>query len=311
MLEVMVENLTKSYGRGLFEREKKIVLKDISFVLKKEKITALVGVNGAGKTTLIKLIMKIIFSDEGKIFYNGLQEAAFKEMSFLPERPYLYMHLKGREFLEFMGKLSFLDDLTIKERSLELAKKLHLEKALENLIKSYSKGMQQRLAIISTFLARPKMVILDEPFSGLDPFGRKIVKDLLREISEKERTTLFFTTHQLSDVEELAQEVLLLDGQKIKFHGGLQDLKKRNKKESIFHVLLEEYEDIEILHHLFSVSSLFSAEGDFNYLFGPFTSLEKDFFLAFLYREKIKIREVREEKKTLEDLLYPEGGERR
>lgn len=168
--------------------------------------------NGAGKTTTMKCILNLLTPDSGeiKIFWEeGLSKEARQRIGFMPENTYLYKHLTGREFLKFNGKFFISNNEELEERIDILLKKIGLEKAGNKFLSEYSKWMLQRVGLAQSIINKPKLLFLDEPMSGLDPIGRKMVKDLLVELRE-EGTTIFFNTHILSDVESICNKISII-----------------------------------------------------------------------------------------------------
>ncbi|NUJ98087.1 ABC transporter ATP-binding protein [Candidatus Gracilibacteria bacterium] len=211
----------------------KTILHNLSFEVKQGDIYGFLGPNGAGKTTTMKCIMGLIKPESGtiKIFgEEGLTINARKEIGFMPENTYLYKHLTGREFLEFNGRFFSFEKDELKEKVKNLLKKVGLKDAGDKLLGEYSKGMLQRIGLAQAIINEPKLLFLDEPMSGLDPIGRKMVKDLLVELNQA-GTTIFFNTHILADVESICHKVsiinkgvLVVESKKIKdIDGSLED----------------------------------------------------------------------------------------
>ncbi|QFR38778.1 ABC transporter ATP-binding protein [Candidatus Gracilibacteria bacterium 28_42_T64] len=192
---------------------KKKILKNVSFSVKAGEIYGFLGPNGAGKTTTMKCVMGLIDPEEGeiKVFGDtGLTLKAKEKIGFMPENTYLYKHLTGREFLRFNGKFFDFSDKKLEKRINELLKQVGLKEAADNYLHSYSKGMLQRVGLAQSIINKPKLLFLDEPMSGLDPIGRKMVKDLLVSLRE-DGTTIFFNTHILADVESICDRVSIID----------------------------------------------------------------------------------------------------
>ncbi|MDD3793476.1 MAG: ABC transporter ATP-binding protein [Candidatus Gracilibacteria bacterium] len=196
---------------------KKQVLFDVNFSVEKGEIYGFLGPNGAGKTTTMKSILGLIEPENGEILIfgeRGLTLETRKKIGFMPENTYLYKHLTGREFLEFNGKFFGLKGQKLDKKVDELLKRVGLEKAGDKYLKDYSKGMLQRVGLAQSIINSPKLLFLDEPMSGLDPIGRKMVKDLIVSL-RKEGTTIFFNTHILADVEEICDKISIINYGKI------------------------------------------------------------------------------------------------
>lgn len=204
---------------------KKHVLKDVSFSVKKGEIYGFLGPNGAGKTTTMKCVLDLIRPENGsiKIFWDeGLTLESKKRIGFMPENTYLYKHLTGREFLNFNGSFFGLSGDELDTKVNELLERVGLQDAGDKYLKSYSKGMLQRVGLAQSIINKPELLFLDEPMSGLDPIGRKMVKDLLVSLRD-EGTTIFFNTHILADVESICDRIsiinrgeIIVEGQSVK-----------------------------------------------------------------------------------------------
>lgn len=223
---IFLEDVCKSYKTDLL-KPKKMVLNKVSFEIKKGSITGFLGANGAGKSTIIKLIMGFIHLDQGKIFFDPSlgesKKSIYSKIGFLPERPYFYPHLSGREFLTYLAGLDEIAHFTVQEKIEIYSERLDLKDHLDKKINNYSKGMMQRLGLISCLVHDPLILILDEPLSGVDPVGRKEIKEILLELNDRGKT-IFFSSHILSEVEEICDRLVILDAGNLKFSGNKIDL---------------------------------------------------------------------------------------
>jgi ABC-2 type transport system ATP-binding protein len=226
MIMIQVENLTKNFKVDFWDRSYK-ALDDVSFSIPEGEVTGFLGANGAGKTTFIKIMMKFIKTSEGNIRYSsslGLHDRdIFRQIGFLPERPYFYPHLTGREFILFLSALSEVSKRDATDRLRNWSERFDLSHALDRKISTYSKGMMQRLGFISAVIHNPIFIVLDEPLSGLDPVGRKIIKNAIGEIA-KEGKTIFFSSHIISDVEEICRNIVFLEKGKLAYTGTIQGI---------------------------------------------------------------------------------------
>lgn len=218
MPEIVFDLISKTYNPGLFKKKVQAV-SDLSFDIRQGEVFGLIGPNGAGKSTTIRMILGLIRPDSGRILFRGkpLRETIIqREVGYLPENPYLYDHLTLLELLQFCGKTSGIEPKQIKRRNQELMEKLNLSEAQKRPLRTFSKGMLQRAGICFALLHDPSIVVLDEPMSGLDPIGRRMVFDLILELKEQGKT-IFFCSHILNDVERLCDRIALINkGQLIK-----------------------------------------------------------------------------------------------
>ncbi|MEO6950706.1 MAG: ABC transporter ATP-binding protein [Polyangia bacterium] len=224
MSEIVVraDKLGKTFRLGLFKKRVEAV-HDVSFEVERGEILGLLGPNGAGKTTTIKMLMGLIFPSRGRaeIFGRPVPTIESKrDLGFLPESPYFYDYLTGAELLDLMGQLCGLDRSTRRRRAGELLERVGLGPAKDRPLRKYSKGMLQRIGLAQALLNDPKLVVLDEPMSGLDPIGRKEVRDLILELRTEGRTILF-STHILSDVELLCDRVAIIAQGRLRESGAL------------------------------------------------------------------------------------------
>ena len=220
-----VEGLRKVFHIGFFRKRVEAV-SGTSFRVHKGEIFGLLGPNGAGKTTTIKAILRLIFPTEGEIRLFGRsadERAAAARVGYMPENPYIYQYLKPLEFLDLCGRLVGLPKGERQLRSEEMIDKVGLRHAVDRPIGKFSKGMMQRIGLAQALLHDPELLVLDEPMSGLDPIGRKEVRDLLVEQREQGKT-LLFTSHILSDVELLCDRVVIMQQGKITSEGQVHDL---------------------------------------------------------------------------------------
>lgn len=226
------KNITKSFKNNFWEKPNR-VLDNISFKISKGDLVGFLGANGAGKTTLIKILMDFSRADSGEvIFSDGLGiniEAAKSRIGYLPEKPYLYPYLTGREFLIYAAQLNEISISEIDSLIEKYSIMLKIDFALDRPIKTYSKGMQQRLGFISSIIHNPKFLILDEPLSGLDPVGRIEFKKILKDLNN-EGVTIFFSSHVVSDVEEICNKIIFIEKGKLFYDGEIESLIEKNNE---------------------------------------------------------------------------------
>lgn len=224
-----VKELKKSYARGFIPRRTQ-VLKGLTFSVRSGTVTGFLGANGAGKTTTMRCVLGLDYADSGEVLFFGepLSVESRRRIGFLPERPYFYEHLTGREFLEFYAKLSSpWNRAVLRDRIDQLLTRVDLLFAKDRPIRNYSKGMLQKIGIAQALIHDPDLVILDEPMSGLDPDGRLALADIIVETA-KRGPAVFFTSHLLHDTERLCQELIVIkDGVTI-YQGATEQLLDRS-----------------------------------------------------------------------------------
>jgi ABC-2 type transport system ATP-binding protein len=207
-----VRALSKTFTTGLFKKKRVEAVKGVTFDVKKGEIFGFLGPNGAGKTTTIKMLTGLIEPTGGEAFLFGEKVPSPKARSkigFLPENPYVYPYLTPREFVTMCGQLSGMRGNKLAARTMEVLDAVGIAYAADRQVRRLSKGMLQRTGLAAALVSDPEMLILDEPMSGLDPVGRKEVRDLIFKEREAGRT-IFFSTHILSDVEAMCDRVTIL-----------------------------------------------------------------------------------------------------
>lgn len=219
---IELENITRTYGS-------KLAVDNLSLTVPKGELFACLGPNGAGKTTTIKMMVGLLQPTAGKIHIGGVdavaqRRAANRLLGFVPDQPYLYEKLSGREFLKFVADLFGMDQTAAARGIEEQIAALELAPFVDHLTESYSHGMKQRLAFAAAFLHLPQVLILDEPMVGLDPRSMRMVKDLLRQ-QATQGTTVFMSTHTLSIAEEIADRIGVIDHGKLLFLGTVSELR--------------------------------------------------------------------------------------
>ncbi len=222
---VRVENLVKDFRVG-FGIRKRRVLSDVSFSAHEGEIFGFVGPNGAGKTTTLKVLMGLVRPTSGRasILGRNVAESEFRDqIGFLPENPYFYPFLTAREILDFYARLSGVEAGKRGECVEELLALVHLDGAADARLKTFSKGMLQRVGVAQALIHDPKVVFLDEPMSGLDPIGRREVREVILSLRAKGKT-VFMNTHILSDVEMICDRVAIIVKGVIRRQGRIHEL---------------------------------------------------------------------------------------
>ncbi|MEC1521330.1 ABC transporter ATP-binding protein [Neobacillus niacini] len=221
------------------------VIKGLDFVLEKGKCIALLGPNGAGKTTTLRMLSGLMKPTAGSIsFSDAKKDGDIRHLiGYLPQFPVFYDWMSGFEFLQYVGKLAGLTSKEAKERSLELLEQVGISDAKNRRVGKYSGGMKQRLGIAQAIIHRPQLVMLDEPVSALDPFGRREVLELLEGL--KKETTILFSTHILNDAEEVCDEILFLHNGEIVESGTMVELRERHQQAKIDLIFRKKTEEME------------------------------------------------------------------
>lgn len=209
---VKIEDLTKVFRVG-FWGKRFVALQGLSFEVEAGEVFGLLGPNGAGKTTALKLLMGLIKPTRGRAWIMGMEVNNVQvraKIGYLPESPYFYEHLRGGEFMDFYGRLFSLTRSRRRERSEELLALVGLARARDLPLRKYSKGMLQRIGLAQALINDPELVILDEPMTGLDPVGRREVRDVILQL-KKQGKTVCFSSHILSDVEMICDRVGIIN----------------------------------------------------------------------------------------------------
>ena len=226
-----IDHFTKTYG------EKKAV-DDLTLHIQRGEIYGFIGHNGAGKTTTLKSVAGIMQFDSGEILIDGtsIQRDPIgckKKMAYIPDNPDLYEFMTGMQYLNFVGDIFAIPADRRKQRIQELADTFELTGDLNQPISAYSHGMKQKLAIISAWIHEPKLILMDEPFVGLDPKASHILKGMMREVCNQ-GGAIFFSTHVLEVVEKLCDKVAIIKGGKLVRSGTMEEVKGDTSLESVF-----------------------------------------------------------------------------
>jgi ABC-2 type transport system ATP-binding protein len=226
MPAIEILGLEKVYQVGFWRKKPKCALKPLHLQVEEGEVFGFLGPNGAGKTTTLKMLMGLVYPTSGsaRILGGDISEPAVRaQIGFLPEHPYFYDYLTGRELLEYYGRLSGMPSTGRSEKVSEMLSLVGLADAGDLQLRKYSKGMLQRVGIAQAILHDPKVVFLDEPMSGLDPMGRREVRDLMEQL-KKQGKTVFFSTHILSDAEALCDRVAIIHLGELRGIGAVEDL---------------------------------------------------------------------------------------
>ena len=225
---IEINNLTKDYEVGFWRKRKVRALDGLSMTVEPHQIFGFLGANGAGKTTTLKLLMRLIFPTAGsaRILDRDIGDVSMHaRIGYLPESPYFYDYLTAREFLNYCGELFGLDKNVRHARTEELLTRVNLDqKSWDRQLRKFSKGMLQRVGLAQALVNDPEIVFLDEPMSGLDPVGRREVRDLIAALRDEQKT-VFMCSHILSDIEVLCDSVAILKGGRVARSGSLEELR--------------------------------------------------------------------------------------
>src|SRR5215218_7287096 len=224
---IEITNLSKDYETGFLKKKKVRALEGLTLSVAPGQIFGFLGGNGAGKTTTIKILMGLLFPTSGsaRILGSDISNVGMhKRIGYCPENPYFYDYLTASELMKYFGELFGLDQTERTRRAAELLKKVGLEeKDWNKQLRKFSKGMLQRVGLAQALINEPEIVFLDEPMSGLDPIGRREIRELIASLREQ-GTTVFMSTHILSDIEALCDNVAILRKGKLAATGKLDDL---------------------------------------------------------------------------------------
>ena len=218
---ICVDHITKSYGDF-------VAVNDLSFEVRRGEIFSMLGPNGAGKTTTIRMILDILKPDTGTIQVLGgqISEKTKERIGYLPEERGLYRNVPVIDVLVYLGQLKGMSSKEARERATAMLEQVDLGDNIKSKVSELSKGMQQKVQIIATVLHRPDLIIIDEPFSGLDPVNTQLIKDMLYQMN-KDGVTIVMSTHQMPQIEEMADRLLMIDRGRQVLYGSVQEVRER------------------------------------------------------------------------------------
>lgn len=226
-----VNQLTKKYKNQL-------AVDELTLTIEENQCVALLGPNGSGKTTTINMLAGLLTPTSGKVTFLGGAKINRREIGYLPQYPAFFSWMTAMEYLYFVGKLSHISKKELKNRSEEMLCFVGLETVKNKRISGFSGGMKQRLGLAQALLHEPKLLILDEPVSALDPAGRRDVLNMMMEL--KKKMTILFSTHVLHDAEQMCDEIIMLKDGTVKWSGMLKDLKRSSDEETFILATEEE-----------------------------------------------------------------------
>ena len=294
---VEVVGLNKVYSSS-FGKKKVFALTDLSLSVPAGTIFGLLGPNGAGKTTLIKLLLSITFPDSGSamILNENISNIKIKrKVGYLPENHKYPPYLTGGETLRFFGQLSGLDGTSLDKRIDELLELMNLSRWKKSKIKTYSKGMMQRLGLAQAMINDPELIFLDEPTDGVDPIGRKEIRDILVELKNRHKT-IFLNSHILSEVELITDNVGILNKGKLIKEGTVKELTEKKEE---YRLLFDNTLSDEILKTITGLKK----EKDQYYNLKVNGINELNSVIDYLRNRSILIKEIIPQKNTLEEMF--------
>lgn len=300
MNSVEITNQTKIYNSNRFSKNAFKAIDKVSLKVEEGQIFGLLGPNGAGKTTLIKILLGIAFPNDGFATINGKNINEYKNkkyIGYLPENHRFPNYLTGEEIIYFYAKLNGYEIEKKSKEITEILKLVKMEQWRKTKIKKYSKGMMQRLGLAQAIIHKPKIVFLDEPTDGIDPIGRKEIRDILLKLKEK-GTTIFINSHLLSEVELISDKVAILNHGKLVKEGTVEELttNKEIYEIKIQNILTEN--TLGILDKKYK----FELENDF-ILLSISNTVDLNNFMDDLRKLGINILSVNQKKTSLEDMF--------
>ena len=296
MAAIEILGLEKTYSVGFWRKKPKYALRPLNLMVEDGEVFGFLGANGAGKTTTLKLLMGLIFPTRGSARILGMEIADPRmkaQIGFLPEQPYFYDYLTARELLEYYGQLSGMDPKHRSRKVNEVLQRVGLPDVGGTQLRKFSEGMLQRVGIAQAILHDPKVVFLDEPMSGLDPMGRREVRDLIAQLKH-EGKTVFFSTHILSDAETLCDRVGIIHQGELRGVGIVADLTS------------SVHGKVEVVWQGTSVPSSLRALGAECHVTGDtvravLSEANQDTALEALRRERLRLISVTPVRNSLED----------
>jgi ABC-2 type transport system ATP-binding protein len=296
MRVLTVNNLRKEY-------KEKLAVENISFSLEEGKCTALLGPNGAGKTTTIKMLAGLISPTSGKVTSELLPNAKDLRplIGYLPQYPSFFEWMSAEEYMMFSGEVAGMNKRDARQRTAELLELVGLMESQNRKVGQFSGGMKQRLGIAQALIHRPKLIMLDEPVSALDPFGRREILELLAKL--KQETTILFSTHILNDAEEICDDILFLHKGSLVESGSLKNIKTKYK-EAMLTVQFEDKAE-NYIKHLIELPSItgHSLNGDSVRLQVKEVSSARDEALKVLADNNVPVSKFETSESSLEEIF--------
>ena len=309
MDDIVTDNLTKSYASGWPGRPPFVALDGLSLTVRRGEIFGFLGPNGAGKTTTLKILLGLVRATSGQAYLLGQPAgdvAARRRIGFLPESPYFYDYLTAEEFLGFYGQLAGLARSAITQRVTDLLGLVGLTDARTRQLRKFSKGMLQRVGLAQALIHDPELIILDEPMTGLDPVGRKQVRDLILNLRDRGKT-VFFSTHILHDVEMICDRVGIVMKCRLVASGRVDELVRQDHTQSVEVVCQQlKVEENAFIH---SLATRVLQQGQQCLIVLPSPDAV-DALVGEIRRQGGRLLSVTPHKASLEDLFFQEATQR-
>ena len=308
---VEIENLTKDYEVGFLRKKKVRALDGLSLTVEGGEIFGFLGANGAGKTTTMKLLMRLIYPTAGtaRILGEDIGNVRMHErIGYLTENPYFYDYLTAREFLDYCAELFGYERHERRRRTEWLLKRVNLErKSWDKQLRKFSKGMLQRVGIAQSIVNDPEIVFLDEPMSGLDPIGRREVRDLIAALRDEGRT-IFLCSHILSDIEVLCDRVAILKRGRLVEQGRLEELRSKAGDDHRIEITVAGARAEAIEQHLAELSGASVTTTASGARIEVENELDVDKAIVALRRAGGRLVSVQPVRQSLEELFMREAG---
>jgi ABC-2 type transport system ATP-binding protein len=299
---IEINSLTKDYEVGFWRKRSVRALDELSLTVEGGQIFGFLGANGAGKTTTLKLLMRLIFPTAGsaRILGQDISDVAMHaRIGYLPENPYFYDYLSPREFLDYCGQLFGVDQAERKRRTESLLTRVNLDsKSWNRQLRKLSKGMLQRVGLAQALVNDPEIVFLDEPMSGLDPVGRREVRDLIAAL-RTEGKTVFMCSHILSDIEVLCDNIAILKEGKLARVGPLDELRAREG--SLIEIIAAGADEATLKRYLTDAAAVIADSSGLRIHIQDEKELES--VIAALRKANGKVVSVQPVRQSLEDLF--------
>ena len=298
MMGLIVKNVNKNFGI-------KKVVDDINFEIQKPSVYGLLGTNGAGKTTTLRMILGILKKDSGEITWNG-KEVQRKHVNFgyLPEERGVYPKTKIYDQLMYFAKLKGMKNETAKEQMNYWAKRLEVEQYLQMTPEKLSKGNQQKIQFITAILHNPELLVLDEPFSGLDPVNTELLKNVILELI-KNGTYIIMSSHQMYSIEEFASDVLILNKGKTVLQGNLKEIKEQYAANRLLLTVNENVDNLIKQSHI----EIYNSKNN-DYVLNISGEEEAYNLFDLLAKNHIKVQKFEIMKPSLHDIFIEKVGEK-